>query len=135
MRKLMPKCLGANGWYGSFPYLVLWEHFVHFLPSHVSNAPQPSQISIAALILTIISGRDRCRHFISCSPRSASLSLFLAPFLPLALSHCIHTVVLALCHSPKCTQNTQYAHSHTHTHTFQSALLQRVARWDECLVN
>ena len=43
-------------------YLVLWEHFVHFLPSHISNTPQPGQISIAALILTVISGRNRCTH-------------------------------------------------------------------------
>lgn len=132
MRKLMPKCLGANGWCGSFPYLVLWEHFVHFLPSHVSNAPQPSQISIAALILTIISGRDRCRHFISRSPRSASLSLSLAPFLSLSLSRTVHTLWSSLCVIHK---HTVCSFTRTCAHTFQSALLQGVARCDECLVN
>lgn len=117
MKKLAPRCRRANGWYGRFPYLVLWEYFVHFLPSHVSNAPQPSQISIAAFILTIISGRDRCSHFISCSPRSASLSLFLPPSFP--LSHCIDTAVLARCHSQKITL--------THRNTFQSTPRPRVA--------
>jgi len=106
---------GDSGWCGSFPYLVLGEHFVHFLPSHVSNAPQPSQISIAALILTIISGRDRCTHFISRSPRPASLFLSLS----LSLSLAICTVMFYHC----VTQ-------HTHTHTFTQG------SWcDECLVN
>lgn len=53
----------SDGWCGTLPYLVLWEHFAHLLPSHISNTPQSSQISIAALILTVISGRDRCTHF------------------------------------------------------------------------
>lgn len=122
LRKLLLGYWEANGVYRSFPYLVLWEHFVHFLPSHVSNAPQPSQISIAALILTVISRRDGCRHFISCSPRSASLSLILAQFLSLCLSFSMHTVLLPLCHPPKSTPNSLYASTHTpHTHAHISS--------------
>lgn len=41
----------------AFPYLVLREHFVLSLPSHIANAPQPRQISIATLILAIIPER------------------------------------------------------------------------------
>ena len=124
----MLRCRRADDWFGSFPYLVLWEHFVHFLPSHVSNAPQPSQISIAALILTIISGRDRCRHFISCSPRSASLSPFLAPSfsLSLFLSLAVFTLWFLLCVTHQNAHKTLpnlVTHKHTGTHTHSNQLL------------
>lgn len=99
---------------GVSPYLVLWEHLVHFLPSHISNAPQPSQISIAALILTIIPGRDRCKHFISCSLQSAPLSHFLAPSLSHSLSLSVYTLwfLFSVTH-----QNAQKRLIYTPTHT------------------
>lgn len=76
---------------GRASYLVLWEHFVHFLPSHISNAPQSSQISIAALVLTVISERDRCTHFTTRSPAQ-------------------HISQFWLC-VPKCSKETHFSHT------------------------
>jgi len=109
---------------GVSPYLVLRVHFVHFPPSRVSNAPQPSQISIAALVLTIISGRNRCTHFIFplssvCLHRARSLSL------------AVCTPWFSLCQSLKVHSKCSFTHTHTHTHS----LLSRVSRCDECLAN
>lgn len=135
LRKLLLRYWEANSVYRTFPYLVLWEHFVHFLPSHVSNAPQPSQISIAALILTVISRRDGCRHFISCSPRSASLSLILAQFLSLSLSLSAHSGSSFVSPSKIYTELSLFLHTGKHTHIFQAAPSLRIARCDESLVN
>jgi len=35
-------------------HLILGEHFVPFLPSHVMDSPQSGQITVAALILTVV---------------------------------------------------------------------------------
>lgn len=88
-----------------FSYLVLWDHFVHFLPSHILNAPQTSQISIAALILTVISEKDRCRH--------SSLNFFSLPLnLPLHLPF-FSTAWLLLCVPTVLRSFVAFMKSHT----------------------